>query len=362
MPVLDALRGLAILVVLFHRFNLDLTPSSLPARLLAYGLDAGWMGVQLFFVLSGFLITGILLDSKTRAHYYRTFFGRRVLRIFPLYYAVLIGGFVIVPLVTGRQPAGHEHQLWLWTYLSNWTGPLGLGVAAFPHFWSLGVEEQFYFIWPFLVRRLAPRGLMAVCVGLILVAPISRAIAHGWIGPAAAYEFTICRIDALAMGAAAAWALRQPGIAAALARRQRVIYALTAAVLFAGAVVTRGYVRLTLVTQTAGYSILAWTFVVLLVGFVLAQASGGQLARRLAPAPLRALGKYSYGMYVFHTILHHEVGVPVLARLGWITPGAWQSLVYTAAMTVMTFLCAVASYQLVEKHFLRLKRHAWLRA
>src|SRR5262249_15618967 len=161
-------------------------------RIVATGMDRGWAGVQLFFVLSGFLITGILLETRQRARYYRNFFGRRVLRIFPLYYAVLIVAFVIVPLIAGKQPRGHEHQLWLWVYLANWTGPFDGGVFIFGHFWSLAVEEQFYVTWPFLVRALPARAFATLCGVLIVAAPLSRALlrARG-VDPEAVYEFTI---------------------------------------------------------------------------------------------------------------------------------------------------------------------------
>src|SRR5438045_445958 len=119
MPTLDGVRGLAILIVVMHNLSLLTEPHGLAAQLLASWLDRGWVGVQLFFVLSGFLITGILLDTRKADNYYRAFLGRRLLRIFPLYYAVLFGAFVVTPLVA-HPIDGHEHQIWLWTYLGNW--------------------------------------------------------------------------------------------------------------------------------------------------------------------------------------------------------------------------------------------------
>src|SRR5262245_39580963 len=149
-PALDGLRGIAILLVIPH--NADVFSNSAawlwPAALLAH---AGWIGVQLFFVLSGFLITRNLLDSRAADNYFQSFYWRRVLRIFPLYYLTLIAGLVIAPRLF-QFPSGAlaslQNQAWLWTFLSNWTQPLGLEVSGFSHFWSLAIEEQFYLVWP----------------------------------------------------------------------------------------------------------------------------------------------------------------------------------------------------------------------
>jgi peptidoglycan/LPS O-acetylase OafA/YrhL len=357
MPVLDALRGGAIALVLAHRFNVTSDPASLPARLTCALMEFGWVGVQLFFVLSGFLITGILLDSRGHGGYYRAFFARRVLRIFPLYYAVLAAAFVVVPLFTGQQPAGYQHQVWLWTYLSNWVGPFGFAVAAFPHFWSLAVEEQFYLVWPFVVRVAEGRALPIVCALLVIAALASRIVLRALdVTVEAPYVWTICRVDALALGAMAAWALRVPSLAQAFAARPRALAIGTMALFFAGAVATRGYPRVSVATQTIGYSILAWCSVVVLVLGVLAQARGGRLAALLSPAPLRSLGKYSYAMYIFHVPIHHQLGVRLLARFGQTHPPLAVTLVYCAAMSAVTYAAAVVSYHVYEKRFLALKR------
>src|SRR5262249_39680967 len=144
----------------------------LPAVFLA---DAGWIGVQLFFVLSGFLITGNLLDTSSSPNYYRSFFARRVLPLFPPYYAPPLVSLVLVPLLFTLSAAYAQslhHQLWIWTFLLNWTQPYGLSVQGFSHFWSLAVEEQFYFIWPLLIHRRTPRQVVILCavVGLAAVA------------------------------------------------------------------------------------------------------------------------------------------------------------------------------------------------
>jgi peptidoglycan/LPS O-acetylase OafA/YrhL len=241
----------------------------------------------------------------------------------------------------------------LWVYLSNWVEPFGHSVAAFPHFWSLGVEEQFYFVWPFVVRLCSRRGLAAVCLALVGVAIASRlAVIHAALPREAAYMFTSCRIDALALGAGAALALRIPERADWLAARQRLLVLASVALFVVGAAMTGAYQRLGTMNQAFGYTILAWCSVVVVVLAVLAQARG----KLLAPAPLRSIGKYSYAMYVLHVPIHHELGVPLLARFAGPSPSTPVSIAYFVALAVASYVAAVASYHLIEKWFLRLKR------
>lgn len=148
---LDSIRGVAVLlVILFHCYPTYIT-------------KLGWLGVDLFFVLSGFLITGLLLDAKGKNNYYRNFIVRRTLRIFPLYYFALLLCLVIVPIVfKSLLPPDYGYytanQLWFWTYTQNWL----FSKTGFPenltlvHFWSLAVEEQFYLFWPLFVRIFFP--------------------------------------------------------------------------------------------------------------------------------------------------------------------------------------------------------------
>ncbi len=174
-PVLDGLRGLAILLVLLHHFANVYAPSAWTRNAWHRVVGSGWCGVDLFFVLSGFLITGILHDARRGPGYFRNFYMRRVLRIFPLYYGVLAALFLAYPLLAGshqRFAALAEHQPWLWLYAQNfkvilsgdWV-PCGMN-----HFWSLAVEEQFYLFWPFVVFACRRRTLLHVSVALVVLA------------------------------------------------------------------------------------------------------------------------------------------------------------------------------------------------
>ncbi len=182
LPALDGLRALAVFVVVEHNISLVSGGEGLLLHQLESMLHRGWMGVQLFFVLSGFLITRILLETRRSPEYFRSFYSRRALRIFPLYYATLIFLFLLLPAL-GQTPSvlaedmPFSRQVWLWAYLSNWTGPRGLGGGSPPvfHFWSLAVEEQFYLLWPLVVLFCTPKRLMQVCGGVVLASLLCRA-------------------------------------------------------------------------------------------------------------------------------------------------------------------------------------------
>lgn len=205
-PQLDAIRGLAALLVLVH--NTDIYP----ALHLGTIANNGWMGVDLFFVLSGFLITGILIDTKKSGRYFRNFYARRCLRIWPLYYSVLVFMFVVVPLL--RPSEAHEvfgprsspwwaYPLYLQNFLVRF--PLDarglLGVT-----WSIAVEEQFYLVWPVIVRFCAEAQVRNIAIGVILISPALRLFLS--YHEVQIYSNPFCRLDGLMAGALLALVVR----------------------------------------------------------------------------------------------------------------------------------------------------------
>jgi peptidoglycan/LPS O-acetylase OafA/YrhL len=321
-------------------------------RVITYASGAGWIGVQLFFVLSGFLITGNLLDSLGAKNYYRAFYARRVLRIFPLYYGYLIAILILVPAV-GLAPAelldSRQHQVWLWTFLSNWGVPT---VRGFEHFWSLAVEEQFYLIWPLLVA-LCYRRLVPLCIAFAVGAFMFRSttLAFG-VDVGAAYGFTVSRMDALALGAAVAAIVRAPtgGIFARVSstRLQQIAIGL----LLVGFVITTAYRPHGLMTLTVGHSMLAVAFAIVI--FAVATGTAGRWQAVFTSPVLMTVGKYSYGMYVLHLGIDLLWQQPILDRLAW--TGGLRPAVYMVVIPFLSFAAAFLSYHLLEKHFLRLKR------
>src|SRR4051794_17305081 len=212
-PALDGLRGVAILLVLVFHFSESHSAMSGWFQKLHRIAASGWVGVDLFFVLSGFLITSILFEAKRSSGYFRNFYMRRVLRIFPLYYGVLVVAFLLIPLVHPYQNPRYQtiaaHQGYLWAYLQNYV--TWIDWKGFTHFWSLAVEEQFYLVWPTVVFCLNRKSLMWVCGVLICVAlavRVGRVVSYHDL-PAAQYQaiaqatyyYTFCRMDALLVGA-----------------------------------------------------------------------------------------------------------------------------------------------------------------
>jgi peptidoglycan/LPS O-acetylase OafA/YrhL len=203
MAELDSLRGIAILlVVFFHGFNLPAATTQLRGlpRLFVTATLGGWTGVNLFFVLSGFLITGILLDSKRKPQYYRRFYVRRALRILPVFYLLLL--LLSVLQLTGwleNRRVGWPFLALSFFYLANMASLFGV-TSHYTVLWTLAVEEQFYLLWPTAVRAFSRRNLAWFALGFCLVCPALRALAFR-LGDdyGAGYPWLVA--DSLAMGA-----------------------------------------------------------------------------------------------------------------------------------------------------------------
>jgi peptidoglycan/LPS O-acetylase OafA/YrhL len=374
-PALDGVRGLAILLVaLFHQTVIGSGNTVLAVdRWFAKIVGVGWCGVDLFFVLSGFLITGILLDARERPHYFRNFYLRRTVRIFPLYYAVVFLSLVVIPnLPEGVVPASklasfgrvEGDDLWYWLYLSNYAiaraGMWRHGILDIS--WSLAIEEQFYLLWPALVLWLGRRGIARLCVFLLVGALGLRfAMFLADVHFIAIYVLTPTRIDTLAAGALVAVLVRGPaGLLGLVPPARRILAA--SLLLLLPAFVWRGGLDPSVDpwVYTLGFSLLTALFAALLV-LALAARPGSALFTFFTHPFMRMLGKYSYAIYLFHlplrALLRDTVygpeRFPVL--FGSKIPG---QLLFYAVATLLTLAVAMASWHLFEKHFLKLKRYA----
>jgi peptidoglycan/LPS O-acetylase OafA/YrhL len=362
LPALDGLRGIAIILVMLHHFT-SYRPTAGLDLILGYVFFFGWTGVDLFFVLSGFLITGVLLDSRDSARYFRTFYARRVLRIFPLYYLVLVVALVLLPAFPALDlvVAGQTEQppQWpYWVFLTN----VSIAERGWMHgwvdvAWSLAIEEHFYLVWPFVVW-LCPPGLVAVlCAAIIAAEPVARVIARdAMVQPLSIYVLTWFRLDGLATGALFAVAYRR----GALALLDR----------WVPAVVIAGVIGIIVVTilgghtwwwnrrmQQHGYSLIAVLAGAMLISAV-SRPPETLWPRMLRAGWLRAFGKYSYCLYLIHPAVmlavRHYVFDPDDYRALGMAPWIAQ-LVFYAAATAPAFAIAWLSWRLLEAPILKLK-------
>jgi peptidoglycan/LPS O-acetylase OafA/YrhL len=324
-------------------------------------LGLGWVGVDLFFVLSGYLITGILLDSSNARDYFRRFYLRRVFRILPIYYVFVILFFHVGPWIghaTGTLVSltyGRSDEIWYWTYLSNWRDAVQQN-RYLRHFWSLSIEEQFYLVWPMVVYVSTRARLKYICIGLAMSAPLFRyAAAQAGVSPYSLYGWTPFRFEGLALGGLLAAAVRDPFLYERI-KRLMPLLAAGAAVVLTGVFISSGTGFTTRVMAVYGYSsvaVLGWAFVF----HGIEQAGGAaSLARFLRRPWLVSFGKYSYGLYVWHLPIAEQVrmaGEHALKRFGM----SWTILVVPMLMLAIggAYLIARLSWAMIEEPCARLK-------
>ncbi|HET9239980.1 MAG TPA: acyltransferase [Oligoflexus sp.] len=366
-PALDGIRGLAILGVVCVHFFMSYTPQNILELAIQKISGFGTLGIDLFFMLSGFLITGILLETKSKSHYFRNFLLRRFLRIFPLYYLVLALVLLALILIPGSDQPPYskiwEAQPWAWSYLFNFfiAREGSWSVPYMGHFWSLAVEEQFYLVWPFVVYRLSAPRLMQLSIGIIIATTTLLAwMEVSGFSKVTLHVLTPLRLNALCIGAWLATWLRQPRVlAAGLAPiRRRALQVFILAVLTKVLIII--LVKMVPHLSEAMEALRTLSWLGLFAAMHLSAVSlppSSLLIRGLCIQPLTFLGKYSYGIYIFH----HFISWPAdryrmtewwLERLGHQTLAI---LVNGALGITASILIAWVSYHCFEKHFLRWK-------
>lgn len=358
---LDGVRGVAVLsVIAYHTLLIADRPAILPTLWSAV-MNSAWAGVDLFFVLSGFLITGNLIDSRGQSGYFRNFYARRTLRIFPLYYSVLIFVFLVLPLAALVRPLpaiysqDFNHQVWLWTYLQNYLQARGAHqLPGFGHFWSLAVEEQFYWVWPLVVFSCGNKALLKVCIAVCALSPLLRfTLLQCCLTPWAVRELTFTRADTLLFGACVAVLVRETGLPSRLKTLARSLAA--AAVLSLLVILARRhwlpYEAPDM--EVFGYSAVGILFATLIYRLVVAP---DRLSRFFSTPVLRWFGKYSYAIYVFQAPLS-EGFKAATHRLAPRAPEFMSVLLVFAGTTTVSCMAAVVSWNLIESRFLRLKRY-----
>ncbi len=372
---LDGLRGVAILMVLcFHYSDWPQPTSAFGAAMLQIA-RSGWIGVDLFFVLSGFLITNVLLQAKPGKSYFRMFYARRALRLFPVYYlAVVLMFWVLMPLshrpnILGgfftRFPLGSpsfQEQLWYWINISNlYTAFYPLRIPFLTVFWSLAVEEQFYLVWPACVRFLTTKVLALCCFGCAVLIALLRnlpsvqaenRVYHDFI-----YRMTPFHMDGLFLGALLGILFHtrwNPRLANLLAT-------ISFPVTFTAVIFLFGWPQL----GEKWLGKVAFSLIAVMFGALLWLCAAPGIARPLkclfASPFLRSMGRYSYFIYVFHLwiITYFAVARDSYFKDVWpFNQGQFSSYAATVAVSFAAiYALGALSSRVFEGPIIRLKRH-----
>ena len=365
-PALDGLRGIAILLVLLRHAIFGVTSvqgieahSRFASFVIACG-QLSWSGVDLFFVLSGFLIGGILLDARSSPRYFQTFYIRRAYRILPLYFLVI--GLSLLPHLLAQfsaARAAHTTPLPLpwWSYATFtqnfWMaylgvfGPSGMGIT-----WSLAIEEQFYLSIPLLIRNVRPRNLVIVLLMVIACAPWLRVLLHSSMTypGLASYVLMPTRADALCLGVLAALLVRNEVFWNWLQSNRRTLWSVTGVFFVGVAYMTwQGYDALSFAMTTWGFSWLAAFYTCILL---IAVSSSGEPASRILQNPsLMRLGTLAYCSYLVHVAIMNALRHPLKAHFPEFPVAAW--LVGGILGIALTLAVAALSYKYFEKPLLK---------
>jgi peptidoglycan/LPS O-acetylase OafA/YrhL len=314
---LDGLRGFAILsVVLMHYFYNPDPHLKGPIHEIQRIFALGWSGVDLFFVLSGFLIGGILLEYRNSPCYFKPFYLRRIFRIFPIYYLWILLFIVLIhfggPLLRTHTHSGQLPELNFSIYrhflfLQNlWdVDYITLAIWWFSTTWSLAVEEQFYLVAPLLVRYLPQRLLPPLLGAIVVLAPLLRTLIRLHSGSDVnwpAYRLMPCRADALAIGMLLAYAWRTDSIRKIILGKPVRLYIVFSLLLIGMAVIWWRYPNPNdALTQSVGYSLIALFYAVLLI--ISIGLRSGPIAKFMRWGVLREFGRISYCLYLIHLVV-----------------------------------------------------------
>jgi peptidoglycan/LPS O-acetylase OafA/YrhL len=347
-PELDGLRGIAILMVLiFHLFGYSMFKKTWAgvAHWIMLPTWQGARGVDLFFVLSGFLITGILLSTRADPNYFRNFYARRALRILPLYYAVLL-----VILLCYRNSS--DYVLVSFFYLSNVAPLVGITMVN-GAMWSLSVEEHFYLFWPLLIRSLPLRAVAPAALVICLSEPVSRGLAfsHG----ANVFPYTWFRLDGLAAGALIACFVSSSRYSVRNANGLAIALLCAGLLLQIGGApfgIHRQHVLFAAIWQFPAANLLSAAAVLWAVAM-----SGQSQTSILRIWPLRLCGELSYCLYLIHCMVMdgYDAALHALRQPPAIT-NFQGILIRAAAVLAVCFAVAVISRNVIERPALRLKR------
>lgn len=354
---LDGLRGVSVVFVILYHYGY---------------LRFGWIGVQMFFVLSGYLITNILLEDKKSDHYFYNFYAKRILRIFPLYFFYIM--LLTILFVVMRQPDDYVNNIkWLATFTYNIKRMFfGEGVSLFfTHFWSLSVEEQFYLFWPFIVYKLSEQRLKFILILMLMVIPVLRyslvEIASAWNNDSwwlgsLVYNSTFCQLDAFSIGAMIATV----GVSNIAIRSNHIAY-LTLTCLLSGLTIAyylngssviysfsekTQYLKPEYLVENGYMHVWFYSVINLLTGSMIIETL--TTSRTIIDNKIMVyIGKISYGVYVYHLPLLWVVKKSV--DFNSIKFNVFGGLIFVIYFVVVIAISAF-SYHFLEYRFLKLKK------
>ena len=359
-PAIDGLRGFAVLLVIWFHSSLfahEMTQSVHQGfQKIYYNFGVlGETGVDLFFVLSGFLITGILIDTAREKNVFKNFYIRRSLRIFPLYYAC-IAVFIIVCLVLGKDIFSDMRWLTHILYLQNWSVLYNFDSYMYlNHTWSLAVEEQFYLFWPFLFLAVFKRSLkltIIMCLALMLSSSILRSALYDGEVHKFAYSATICRLDGLIMGA----------LLAVLCKNYQTYMRDNIIVFLYGMLVTSLIVIFLVLCSADSYVfhgllmrfglVFCNLFYVCLLAYIFLSGAHSGIFRFFRSKYLQGIGRVSYGVYIVHVPLMLMIGHYLVSyeMTYW-----WNHMALLISGIVVPLCVASLSYKFFERPILLLK-------
>jgi peptidoglycan/LPS O-acetylase OafA/YrhL len=359
LSALDGLRGLAILLVFFYHYagSLQRTAHSTSMHIFGSIFGLGWSGVDLFFVLSGFLITGILFDTQDDPAYYKKFYVRRSLRIFPIYYIFLaVYGLLAFLRLDGHFHLGHAAFLFYLGYPATLLWPALESVSPsvhFTHLWSLCAEEQFYLVWPWVISKLrTPFLIIGACLAAIFVAPALRTFfvlhgLHAW-----EYAFLPSRMDALAVGGLIAILMRGPG-KSLVEKWATPMFLASSLCVGAICIVRRTVYHADGLIGTVGFTFIAIAYGALLI---LAIRHGSLLERIFSLPLLRLFGKYSYGIYLFHFPLSEFLSPKRETFISVTHSFAVGSITFLLVCLIINLGVAAVTFHFIESPIIGLKK------
>jgi peptidoglycan/LPS O-acetylase OafA/YrhL len=347
-PALDGLRGIAILmIVIYHNFGY-----------IEKYIFFGWLAVDLFFVMSGFLITDILMNAAGTKNFLRNFYYRRILRIFPLYYLSLVLFLIVLPRLPIESGIKYysDNQVWIWTYLQNWLYIFKPPVHTntLNHLWSLAVEEQFYLLWPLAILLIRKPKYLLVFISLLLVSTVGLRLwiwTHHIAGFAYYNLYTFTRIDGICIGCMVALLARID--ANFLKKYTSGIVLFFAALNFAFFFINRKFQFSFPFLALAGYTTFA-----MMLGLLVNQAVTREtkLINLLFNIPiLKFFGRISYGFYIFHWPVYLLLSPYVSGWVSRFTHGRLAEILVSSLSTLTAIALSWLSFNYFEKYFLKLK-------